>query len=241
MGRLSASEQQDVALRVVGLAASAFLHGESASADVLDGRTPLDVGGSAVVRVSALGRGRTTLVPGNGLAPTVVGSGMSARLCEGVSETENTKACGYGTGEGQSVHWPDEYRGLRTPPAVDVTWTRTGGRVGLTFTKPLDLRAAAGVEARIAVAPDDSPAAFDLALTDASGASATIRGVLPIEAFPQGEKLPSRRWGQRYYAPLDGVSGVDLSTIVSVGLAPTTGKGHVWVIDVSALPATPTP
>ena len=239
-GRLSAAEQQDVALRIVGLAASAFLRDESASADVLDGRVPVPVDGDAHVRVSAVGRGRTTLVPGTGLTAAATGPGMEVRLCEGVSETENTKACGYGTGEGQSVHWPDEYRDLKTPPAVDVSWSAAGGAAGLAFDAPLDLSAASGFEARIAVAPEDSPVAFDLVVTDATGASVTIAGAPPIDAFPQGQLLPSRRWGQRFYVPLDGVTDVNLSNVVSVDLVPTTSKGHVWVIDVSAVPAAPT-
>ncbi|HEX6886621.1 MAG TPA: hypothetical protein VF143_00835, partial [Candidatus Nanopelagicales bacterium] len=103
---------------------------------------------------------------------------------------------------------------------------------------PLDLSAAAGLSARIALAPEGSPAQFDLTLRDAAGATATLPGGT-IEAFPQGELLPSRRWGQQLDASLEGVTGVDLTRITAISLVPRTPQGKAWIIDVSAVPKAP--
>jgi hypothetical protein len=102
----------------------------------------------------------------------------------------------------------------------------------------VDLSAAAGLSARIALAPEGSPAAFDLALRDASGGTVTLPAG-SIEAFPEGELLPSRRWGQQLDVSLAGVTGVDLTRITAISVVPRTPQGRAWIIDVSALPKAP--
>lgn len=235
--RLTAAEQQDVAARVVGLAAAAFLRGQGPAADVLDGRVALPVAGSARVWVSALGRGRTTLVNGTDLSGAAEGP-MEVEECNGVSETEDPKDCGSFSGEGSSVHWPGAYRDPEVRPYLELTWKRAGGAAQLTPAEPLDLTAASGVEARIVVAPDGSPAGLAVTITDAAGASAELPATT-LTAFPEGERTPYRRWGQRLFAPLDGAAGVDLARIVRVDLVATSETGHAWLIDLSAPPASP--
>lgn len=235
--RLTAAEQQDVAARVVGLAAAAFLRGRAPAADVLDGRVALPVAGSARAWVSALGRGRTTLVNGADLTGTAQGP-IEVDECNGISETEDPDDCGAFSGEGSSVHWPGAYRDPEVRPYLELSWDRAGGSAQLRLAEPIDLSGAAGVEARIVVAPDGSPAGLDVVVTDADGASAVLPGV-ELTAFPEGERTPYRRWGQRLFAPLAGASGVDLARVVRVDLTATSPAGHAWLIDLSALPADP--
>jgi hypothetical protein len=234
--RLTAAAQQDTARQVLGIVAAALLRDEPGPTAVLDGRLAVPADASGPLRISAVGHGRTTWVPGADLH--VAGTaGTRARLCQGISETEKRTACGYGTGEGQSVHWPDEYRGLDTPPAIDIRWSAPGGGAVLTSPAgPLDLSQAHGLEARIAVAPDGSPADLDLVLTDSTGATVVLPAE-PLEAFPDGQRLPSRRWGQRFWAPIEGDVAVDLTSVVSLTLVPRSPNGHVWLVDVSVPPA----
>ena len=157
---------------------------------------------------------------------------MKVRRCRGVSETEDRKACGFATGEGQSVHWPDEYRGTPAPDAIDVSWSAAGGGVLLRPSEPLD--ASAGLEARVAVAPEGSPLELDVVLTDSAGATATV-ATAPLAALRGGTLLPSRRWGQRLYVDPQRAEGVDLSAITSIALVPRSGPGHLWIVDLSVL------
>ncbi len=166
--RLSAAEQQDAAARLVGLAAAAFLRDDASSADVLDGRTPVPGTGDTDIRISALGRGRTTLV--NDSDFTGSGSGpMDVSECVGTSETEDPNDCGAFTGEGVSVHWPDAWRNLPADTYLSLQWSQPGGSVRLELKEPLDLTDAAGVEARLAVVPAGPPVQTDIVITDADG------------------------------------------------------------------------
>lgn len=235
--RLTATEQQDVAARIVGLAAAAFLRGEQAAADVLDGRVSMPTASGMVARVAAVGRGRTSLAYGEGFTGTGEGT-VSVEPCDGISETEDPGDCGAFTGEGVSVHWPAASRDPAVRAYLTMRWQRAGGAARLDLPAPLDLSAAAGLSARIALAPEGSPAQFDLTLRDAAGATATLPGGT-IEAFPQGELLPSRRWGQQLDASLEGVTGVDLTRITAISLVPRTPQGKAWIIDVSAVPKAP--
>lgn len=232
--RLTAAEQQDVAQRVLGLAAAAFLRGDTAAADVLDGRVPLPVAGDTVVHVSAVGRGRTTLTHGSGYTADGQGA-MKAFPCDGVSETEEADDCGRFTGEGQSVHWPGAYRGWPVEQYVELAW-RGDGVVVLTPTEPFDLSESTGVAARVALTPEGPPTAFAVTLTDAAGHDVTWTSNR-IVPFPDGPRLPSRRYGFQVLAPRSDPGDVDLSAVTQVMLTPTAPRGHGWIIDVSAPPA----
>jgi len=236
--RLTASEQQDVAVRILGLAAAAFLRGEQAAADVLDGRVALPTAVGTRVRVAATGRGRATLTYGDGFTGDGEGA-VSVEPCDGISETEDPGDCGAFTGEGVSVHWPAAHRDPVVRQYLEVTWQRAEGAARLDLAAPLDLSAAAGIAARIALAPEGSPADFDLTIEDAAGGTATLAGDI-IEAFPQGQLLPSRRWGQQLNVSLEAVTDVDLARVVTVSLVPRSPQGRAWIIDLSALPKAPT-
>jgi hypothetical protein len=237
-GRLTAGEQQEVAARILGLAAATFLRQDAATADVLDGRLAVPAADDEVVRVSAIGRGRTTVAQGAGYSGRGVGP-VRVALCTGVSETEDPEDCGRFSGEGVSMHWPAAYRELAAAEFVEATWTELGGSIDLDLAEPLDLSTAAGIEARIAAEPDGAPVGVEVVLTDAAGTSAPLTEVGEVPAFPEGPIIPSRRWGQRMFVPLTEATDLDLTRVTRISLVPRTAPGHVWVIDVSALPQDP--
>jgi hypothetical protein len=41
------------------------------------------------------------------------------------------------------------------------------------------------------------------------------------------------------FVPLTGATDLDLARVTRISLVPRTAPGHVWVIDVSALPQDP--
>ena len=233
--RLSAAEQQEIAARVLGLAAAAFLRGVTPAADVLDGRLPLPVPDDEQVWVSAVGRGRTTLANDDGFSGQGTG-GLTVEPCDGVSETEDPGDCGAFTGEGGSPHWPATYRDPEVRQYLELTWAETGGAARLELDEPLDLGTAAGIEARVAVAAGGPPVRFDVVLTDAAGATVTLPAAEELSALPEGTLMPTRRWGQRMFVPLDGAAGIDLTRVTGVALVPGSAPGRAWIIDVSALP-----
>lgn len=244
--RLSPDEQQDVARRVLGLSAAALLRGDAAAADVLDGRVAVPVAADEVVRVSAAGRGRTTLRNDRDFTGGGTG-GMVVVECDGISETEEADDCGRFTGEGGSVHWPGAYRDPVVEQYLELTWQSPGGSAVLDLAEPIDLSDSAGVEARVAVTPEGPPVGFDVVVTDSAGQSATLAAAGLLTPFPDSDRMPSRRWGQRLFAPIAGAGGenagtagvgsVDLSSIEAIALVARTGPGHAWIIDVSALPS----
>ena len=236
--RLTAGEQQDVAAQVLGLAAAAFLRHDRAAGDVLDGRTPIPVAAGVDARVSAVGRGRSTLMHDSGYSGVDQGP-MSVEECVGISETEDPGDCGAFTGEGVSVHWPDVTRDPVRLTYLDLEWEEPGGSARLDLNAPLDLSRAAGFEARVAVAPVGPPVRFDVTLTDAAGGSATLPAAAALSPYPQGDLTPSRRWGQRVFVAVGDGIGVDLSRVVAVTFTPTTSPGRGWIIDISTLPAEP--
>jgi dienelactone hydrolase len=237
--RISPAQQRDVAQRVVGLAAAALLHDDPAALSALDGRLSGTWADADLVRLSALGNGRVTWVPGDNLRPQSTGD-LTAALCRGVSETTDERACGFGSNEGIAVHWPDEYRGTSSRQAAALDWVGDGS-VALGLPAPVDLSDAVGVEARIAVAPGTPPVSFEVELTDASGRTQVIGTSDPVEPFPDDPMLPSRLWGQRVFVPLPPSAGVDLNQVTSLTFTPSTQSGRAWVVDVSAVSASASP
>ena len=219
--RLTAGEQQDVAARVLGLAAAAFLRHDPPAGDVLDGRTPIPVAAGVDARVAAVGRGRSTLMHDSGYSGVAQGP-MSVEECVGISETEDPGDCGAFTGEGISVHWPEVTRDPVRLTYLDLEWEEPGGSARLDLKAPMDLSRAAGFEARVAVAPVGPPVRFDVTLTDAGGRSATMPAAEALSPYPEGDLTPSRRWGQRIFVAVGDDLGIDLSRVVTVTFTPTT-------------------
>lgn len=232
--RLSAEQQRQVALELLGVAAAALLRDDPTTMAVLDGRLE-GPWSSDDIRISAIGNGRRTLVPGEHLRPAR-SSDMQATLCRGVSDTLDRDACGFGSNEGLAVHWPDEYRQAPTPDAVALSWT-TPGAADLRLMEPIDVTDALGIEARVAVAPPTPAVSFEIEIVDESGSSAVIGASEPIEPFPDDPMLPSRLWGQRVYVPIPSQVSVDLGRVTDISLVPSTDVGEAWLIDLSIVPA----
>jgi dienelactone hydrolase len=232
--RLTPAAQQDVAMRLLGVAAAGLLRGDAAAVAALDGRLAVP-GGGALIWVSAVGSGRTTLRMGEAYTATAAG-GVVAEACRGVSETEDPGDCGAFDGEGSSVHWPAAFRGLPTGEFLRVHWEEPDGEVGLDLVEPLDLGAAESLELRVAVAPEGAPVRLGVGVTDSAGNRAELGEVL-LDALPGGPRIPSRRWGQQVAVPLPGTGAVELGGVRSIWLAPRSERGALWVIDVSSRPA----
>jgi len=235
--RLTAAEQQEQLARGTTLVAAAVLTGDRAAADVLDAREPLPVPDGQKVWVTGTGSGRTTLLPGPGFATTAI-SPTTARQCVGrSSETPRPRLCGSETVQGISVHWPDRGSTWAANDAVEVAWTASGGGARLALTQPWDISSAYALELRVPIDAAGSPVSLDVAITDSAGQSAVLGSWGPVEALPGGTQLPSRRWAQPLQLPLAGIEGVDLTSITSVTVTPTSPSGRVWLLDLSALPA----
>jgi hypothetical protein len=62
-----------------------------------------------------------------------------------------------------------------------------------------------------------------------------VRSDRPLQPFT-GTVTPGRLLGQRLaVAPADA-EGVDLAAVTRVELVPRSARGHVWLLDVSAVP-----
>jgi hypothetical protein len=134
------------------------------------------------------------------------------------------------------VHWPDIRSPWEAHDAVEVAWTAPGGAVRLDLAVPWDVSSAYALDLRVPVDAAGAPVSFQVALIDTAGQSAVLGSWGPVDALPGGTQLPSRRWAQQLLLPLAGAEGVDLTSIASVALTPTSPSGRVWVLDLSALP-----
>lgn len=233
-GRLSPGEQQAIGMGLVTVAAAGLLLEDPAALAALDGRSELDPQPAGHVWLSAAGRGRGTLQFGDGFTTSGTGA-VDAASCWGVSETEDPADCGAFLGEGAAPHWPAVTRGLTAEEVAHVRWDRVGGRAALDLAEPWDLRGADALEMRIAVSPEGSPVRLQAAAVDSSGGTAEL-GEVELDALPEDETLPARRWGQQVTLGLDEVTGIDLSSVERIELAPSTSGGELWIIDLSARP-----
>ena len=166
--------------------------------------------------------------------------GASLRLCWGISETDRPKACEPGEGSLRTPHWPSAFvPGVPVRRDFEMAWTAPDQTVGIDLSAPWDLTAADHLDLRTIVDPQLGRAKLDVQLFDGVGGSAIVTpdnaGVLlPLPG--QRFSLP-KRWGQTLRTPLDGVTGVDLSDIVTIDLISHTPDGRVWILDMSAASA----
>ncbi len=244
--RLTAVEQQTAAKTYI---AGAVQLATSKADDLLPMFDGSDVhvksAGRADVRTHTIGAGRELREPG---IDATLGSskGTTTQICVGRAGGSDPTWCGRGTSYGQQPHWIGGPSGLAYKPEFEMSWTKAGGYGGLDFTNPLDLSDAASVDLRTAVDPTVGDVTLSVQLRDSDGNSAVVTPVNggDLTALEVGSPPLSKRWAQTLRAPLDGVSGVDLSSIVGVDLIAGSTTGHVFVLDVASvpkqLPAAPT-
>ena len=193
--------------------------------------------GKADIRTEAIGAGRELREPG--IDATLGDSkGTTTQICVGRAGGSDPTWCGRGTSYGQQPHWIAGPSDLAYKPEFEMSWTKAGGFGGLDFKNPLDLTNAASVDLRTAVDPTIGDVNLQVRLRDSDGKSVVIKPVNngDIPALEVGSPPLSKRWAQTLRAPLDGVKGVDLSSIAGIDLIAGSKTGHVFVLDVASVP-----
>jgi hypothetical protein len=236
--RLTYTEQQKAAKTYVAGAVQLATSGKDKLLPMFDG-SPIHVksAGRADVRSHTIGAGRELREPGSSatLGDT---QDTTTQICVGRAGGSDSTWCGRGLSYGQAPHWIGGPSLLDYKPAFEMSWTTSGGFGGLDFTDPLDLSSSASLDLRTAVDPTVGDVQLNVRLRDSDGNSTVVTpvddGVVP--ALEVGSPPLSKRWAQNLRVPLDGISGVDLSSITGVDLMTVSQTGHVFVLDVAAVP-----
>ena len=240
-GRLSAAQQRKVGKTYLAGAVHLFADDDQDVLPMFDGSAvTVASADDADVRSHAIGGSDFPMaLPG---INTSVGDtdGASLRLCWGTSDTDRPKACEPGEGSLRTPHWPSAFvPGVPVRRDFEMAWTAPDQTVGIDLSAPWDLTDADHLDLRTIVDPQLGRAKLDVQLFDGVGGSAIVTpdnaGVLlPLPG--RDYSLP-KRWGQTLRTPLDGVTGVDLSDIVTIDLISHTPDGRVWILDMSAASA----
>lgn len=238
--RLTDVEQRAVATAYVVGAVQLFASGDQRVLPLFDGtRARVASQGRAQVLSHAIGGGRSVRSPLRPATPAAPDS-ASTRVCRGAVGPRGTAAClTDGWRGGATPHWNLVGDLAPTRSFLEVAWTAAGQSGGLLLAQPLDLTGRR-LEVRTIVDPR-SPVALRVRITDAAGRTALLTpaggGLLPaLGGHPDVQKL----WAQALVVdPAD--TAVDLTRITRVDLVPLTGRGRVWVADLSAAPSSLAP
>jgi len=235
--RLSAAEQRSVATAYVAGAVQLFASGDPRVLPLFDGsRVRVGSQGRAQVLSHAIGGGRTVRAPAVS-ATSSPAVGATTRLCRGAVEPRRQGSCEHGDWFSPATpHWAVVGDRAPTRTFLEMAWTAKEQSGGLALTHPIDLTGRR-LEVRTIVDPRAS-VALRVRLTDATGRTALLTpvggGVLPaLGRQPEARKL----WAQALVTDPAGAA-VDLSRVTRVDLVSLTDRGRVWVVDVSAAPAT---
>ena len=237
--RLSAAQQRKVGKTYIAGAVHLFADDDQDVLPMFDGSAvSVPSAGNADVRSHAIGGGLDIVRPGiEASVGDVVGA--SLRLCVGMSDSSKPKACEPGEGSLRAPHWPSMYfPGVPLRRDFEMHWTAPDQVAGIDLADPWDLSGDSHLDLRTIVDPTLGRAKLDVQLFDGGGGSAIVTpdnngALLPLPGH--GFSLP-KRWGQTLRAPLDGVTGVDLTHIVTIDLISHTPDGRVWILDMSATP-----
>jgi hypothetical protein len=192
----------------------------------------------ADVRSHAIGGGLEIRRPG---LDSSVGDmiGAHLRLCTGVSDARRAGACEPGVDSVRTPHWPSAFfSGVPLRKEFEFTWTEPDRATKIDLTDPWDLSGDAHLDLRTIVDPTLGRAKLDVELIDSGGGSAVVtpEGGGTLLPMPAGAYSLSKRWAQTLRVPLDAVTGVDLTDIVTIDLIAKNPDGRVWVVDMSAEP-----
>jgi acetyl esterase/lipase len=236
--RLSATEQQKAAKTYIAGAVQLAASGKNNLLPMFDGSdVHVKSAGRADVRSHTIGAGRELREPGSS-ATLGDANNATTQICVGRGGGSDPTWCGRGLSYGQMPHWIGGPSQLAYKPAFEMSWTTSGGFGGLDFTDPLDLSSSASLDLRTAVDPTVGDVQLSVRLRDSNGDSTVVTpvddGVVP--ALEVGSPPLSKRFAQNLRVPLDGVNGVDLSSITGVDLITESATGHVFVLDVASVP-----
>jgi hypothetical protein len=237
--RLTAAGQRKVGKTYIAGAVHLFADNDQDVLPMFDGSS-VAVGSAddADVRSHAIGGGLETRRP---RLDSSVGDmiGAHLRLCTGVSDAKRAGACEPGAESVRTPHWPSAFfRGVPLRKEFELTWTRPDQATGIDLTDPWDLSGDAHLDLRTIVDPTLGRAKLEVELFDGGGGSAVVapEGGGTLLPLPGGSYSLSKRWAQTLRVPLDAVTGVDLTDIVTIDLIAKNPDGRVWVVDMSAGP-----
>ena len=237
--RLSAVQQRKVGSAYIAGAVRLFARDDRRVLPMFDGSaTTVASAGNADVRSHAVGGGIDVRRPGLDMS---IGDtdGAQLRLCTGLSDLGDPNSCEPFALSSYTPHWPSAaYPGVPSRSDFEMTWTASGQAAGVDLTEPWDLSDDSHLDLRTIVAPALGAATLDVRLVDGNGGSAVVTPdnggtLLPL---PDRGGLPPMRWGQTLRVPLDGLTAVDLSDIVTINLVAQTAGGRVWIVDMSSAP-----
>jgi hypothetical protein len=238
--RLSPAQQRKVAKTYIAGAVHLFAEDDQDVLAMFDGSAvAVPSADNADVRSHAIGGGIETRRPGPDAS---IGDtdGATIRLCGGISDTRRPAACERGADSQRTPHWPSAYySGVPTRRDFEMTWTAPDQTAGIDLADPWDLSGDTHLDLRTIVDPELGRAKLDVQLFDGGGGSAVVTpdnaGVLlPL---PGLQYSLAKRWGQTLRVPLDDVTGVDLTDIVTIDLISHTPHGRVWILDLSSASA----
>jgi len=243
--RLSAFEQRKVGKAYIAGAVHLMTGSDPSTLPMFDGsRVRVASGGNADVRTHAIGGGRVLRRPGiaTRLAPAV---GAATLVCSGYVDTRLSRACGRESTQVKTPHWiPRSVPGVPTTSSLEMSWNGAGQRGGLTFDRPLDAGEATYLDLRTVVDPRMGHVRVKVRLVDRAGQQVTVTPTSGgfVAALPRGRQFfLGKLLAQTLRVPLEGVNGVDLRQITEVDLVGESRDGHVWVLDIAAVPPGPLP
>ncbi|MFF4394137.1 alpha/beta hydrolase family protein [Streptomyces sp. NPDC001480] len=228
--RLTANQQHKAGSTYIAAAARLFVAGDDRVRPLLDGsgrRAPS--ADPARVLSHAVGANRGARFLPDDPAGQVLVSG--ARLCSAVDPAPAVACLGRNT-KGSSPHFAMWETGKESGRhAVALRWTSSGSPARIGTARPVSLGGAKALALRVIVPPNTSGTQLDVALTDASGRTATL-GRVRVDGLPGSDRTASY-WARELHVPLAaaGRAGLDLRHVKSLRLTPRSRSGQAWLMD----------
>ena len=238
-GRLSAKQQQAAGGTYIAAAIRAILAKDTSAARLLDG-SPVRAksAGKAVVSTHSTKGRRSMIVNPDTKASTVkAAKGATARECLGGYTADGTSSCLPPETEQSflSPHWLGaDASAAPWGTAVHASWTKKKARITLKSGKTHDLTSKQWLDLRVIEAATKS-SGFDLVLRDSKNRSLRLKTVQGLAQLPKAPEIGTRMWAQlvRYAIPAKA-SKFNLKAVTAFQLVPTTTKGEIYVLDVTA-------
>lgn len=239
--RLTAEAQRTVGDVYAAAVAQTFLFERAELAPLFDGTNVRAApAGDAVVRTHALGGHRAPLVVPSQATRPLGTSGVTARNCFVNRPFDARDACLVSSAAvpprapsfGTSQLFITADQPSRT--AVDLSWSRRGGRAQIAIGNgALDAQATA-LAARIIVPPRTSVALI-AHLIDKAGKRLTL-GRASVTGVPANASTAAGTyWAQEVRFPLDRVAAataqIDLTQLATLELEPESTSGRLWLLD----------
>jgi len=237
--RLTPEEQQAVGATYIAALTRVAIDRDRAAASLLDGtRVRPASTGRARVYTHALG-GRAALVYRPRLADLISTSGMSARACRGYMASGDwgfQSECAP-IGFDRLPHWLAMMgaESAPSPLALDLQWWRTGGTARVTLPAAKDLSRASYLDLRLAVDVAFSSVDLGVRLVDRRGAVLELPAAYRVPSLPGTNTPLGKIWARTLRFDLTGArAGIDLSAVTGIEVVSRSGRGHAWLLDVSA-------